>query len=189
MGDAASIGQLVTDEMFFEKAAQQFKIPVSCVDLVFRSTVSLVMACLHKQLQTDIGKGLIYRTLEKQTLQGEGELRMDVERPISVELSITEGNRLFGILLPGKKSPIMTSVIHHSRLSYKQVDQLVGLCAYCLFDRMASQLKQHHELASVLIPFKELSKVAPELDEKDYRSIGLHDNLSFFKTAPTYISI
>ncbi len=189
MGVTATVGQLFTDETYLEKTALQIKIPVSYVDLAFRSTVSLIIACLHQQLQTNIGQGLVYRTLEKHVLQSESVLSIEIERPISFELSAIEGNRLLGKLLPGKKSPIMTSVIHHSRLSYKQVDQLIGLCAYHLFTRMASHVQQQHELTTLLIPFKELSKLAPELDEKDYRSIGLHDNLSFFKTAPTYISI
>ena len=187
MRATASVGQLLSEETYLENVAQQIEIPVASVDLAFRSTVCLMMVCLHQKLQTTIGKRLVYQTLDKHIQQSESDRPEETER--SVELLIIEGNSLLGKLLPGKKSPIMTSVIHHTRLPYRQVNQLVGLSAYALITRMASHWQQHNELTSALLSFKELSQVAPELNEKDYMAIGLHDNLSVFKTVPTYISI
>ncbi|WP_020600131.1 hypothetical protein [Spirosoma panaciterrae] len=187
MRATASVGQLLSEETYLENVAQQIAIPVASVHLAFRSTVCLMMVCLHQKLQTTIGKRLVYQTLDKQIQQSESYRPEETER--SVELLSLEGNSLLGKLLPGKKSPIMTSVIHHTRLPYKQVNQLIGLSAYALITRMASHWQQHNELTSVLLSFKELSQVAPELDEKDYMAIGLHDNLSVFKTVPAYISI
>ncbi len=159
--------QLIDDETYIENLDQFADQPTDSTKRVYQIAVSLMLACLHIQLQTSIGRGLVQRILEKHAHQAKAI-------PAGFTASVTEGNRLLGTLLPGKKSVIMKIIIHYTKLPFKNIDSIVGQCAYTLFTKLAFDLLRDDDATILMLPLSELEELAPELNTNDYVAIGAY---------------
>ena len=176
-----SFEQLLADETYFERITQWANPPTACIKQVHRLGISLIMACLQQQLRTDIGKALVPQILEKQLALTRNSPTSSLNNLTNFTALVKEGNRLLGMLIPGKKSEIMRIIGHYTKLSFKNIDPIIGLCAYTLFTRLAFDLASPDDKSTLLVPFNELKEFTPELNNKDYVAIGVYSILSLYR--------
>lgn len=162
------------DEMYLESVTQWASQPVPCIRQVYRLATSLTVTCLQQQLQSHIGRGLVPRILEKHAQRATDFPNFSLANTGDFSILATEGNRLLSTILPGKKSAIMGIIVHYTKLSFGDIDPILGLCAYSLFTRLASDLVNHEETTSLILGRNELEEFAPELNGKDYIAIGAY---------------
>ncbi|QDK81782.1 hypothetical protein EXU85_25495 [Spirosoma sp. KCTC 42546] len=178
MKNTSFFRQLLDDESYLENVTQRVNQPETSIKQVHRLAISLLLVCLHRQLQTDIGKGLVLRILEKHARLTASIPDFDLTITTDFVELVTEGHYLLSTLLPGKKSAIMTIIVQHTKLSFSDIDPIVGLFAYTLFTRLAFELINQEGTTSFMIPPAELEEFAPELSNKDYMAIGAYSVLS-----------
>ncbi|WP_338869509.1 hypothetical protein WBJ53_20315 [Spirosoma sp. SC4-14] len=162
---------------------------VASIKQINRLVSSMLMACLHRQLQTNIGKGLVQSILQKHALQVGDISEINRINAADITTFIAEGNRLFSTILPGKKSAVLRIVGHYARLSFSEIDPVVGLCAYSLFSKLALDLSKQNDITTLMLPFENLAELAPELTYKDYIAIGAYSMLSFPRPVPVIVSV
>jgi hypothetical protein len=166
--------ELLIDEDYFIKTNQFVEQPINCIKQTHRLSISLLMACLRRQLQTDIGRGLVYRILDKQALL----MKITPDHKLWLDSDWSnksaEGNRLLSTIIPGKKSAVVRIITHYAKLSFSDVDALIGLCAYWLFTRLVLGIQQQEDIDSLLFSDNEIIELSPELTNKDYLSIGVY---------------
>lgn len=138
-----------------------------------------MLACLYQQLQTDLGRGLVMKTLKKHALLTEAMPNLEaMATEEAFAEQVVEGNRLLGTLIPGKKSAILRIVVHYAKHPFTQIDPIVGMCAYRLFTRLAFDVISRDDIPTLLPTLYELGELTPELGRKEYIAVGSYSVLT-----------
>ncbi|QIP13552.1 hypothetical protein G8759_13420 [Spirosoma aureum] len=167
------IEELLNSDAYLSKI-DQFASQPGRIKQANRLITGLIIACLHRQLQSDIGRSLMYRVMMNHTRFAEDALPFWLSVNIDPVMYAAEGNRLFSTIIPGKKSALVQITGHYAKLSFAEIDLLVGLCSNALFTNLSSSLAKNNDLTGLLPALNDLSALIPELTRKDYESMGLN---------------
>lgn len=163
---------LASSEVYLKRVSELTNEPVDRIRQAHYLLTSLISACLHKQLMTDIGRNLVHNLIVKRASEMELlALSTDLE-----ERSV-QGDKLFNRIVPGKKSAVVRITAYYTKLPFASIYPIFGLCADALFCDIHTSMKQHsvttNDLYSLLPSPIELQRLAPQLHSKDYETIGV----------------
>ncbi|GAB3992911.1 hypothetical protein GCM10028807_26840 [Spirosoma daeguense] len=177
---SSSFKLLIDNDTHLEKLAQWINQPTAITKDAYRLAVSLTLACLNQQLQSDIGRELTRRILAQHATTAKDAPDFGND-DTDIDNVSTEGHRLLGKMLPGKKSAIMQIIGRYVKLPSAKTDRLVGASAYMLFTKLALGLS--NGVINWPVSLTELQEFAPELSQKDYVSIGAYSDSIFAVSA------
>jgi len=166
--------KLFASESYLQRVSELTDEPVTRIRQAHHLLTTLLIACLLKQLLTDIGRGLVYNLAVKRSLDTDDRLAIT---DTDLTMMADRGDKLFNRIIPGKKSAVVRITAYYTKLPFASIYPVLGLCADALFTDIYYSVKQQavakDDLYGLLPAPIELRKLAPELAAKDYETIGV----------------